>query len=184
MVEVSGQLPEGCELVADAAAVQAAVDRLAAGLQPFVDSEDCVLLTVMLGGMLPTAWITGRLEGDYELDYCHLTRYRGRESGGRLEWKHKPAATMDGRTVLIVDDIYDEGVTLEHLRNECIRLGAARVVTAVLVVKEHGRDQGRRRPDFTGLAVPDRYVFGAGMDYRHRWRHLPAIYALGRDPQT
>ncbi|HHQ13470.1 MAG TPA: hypothetical protein ENK16_00425 [Chromatiales bacterium] len=128
--------------------------------------------------------MAGRLEGNYELDYCHLTRYRGRESGGQLEWVRKPAAAMDGRTVLIVDDIYDEGMTLEHLRNECIRLGAARVVTAVLVAKTHGRDQGRRRPDFTGLTVPDRYVFGAGMDYRHRWRHLPAIYALGQDTQA
>ncbi len=178
MVELRHELPAGVEQVADAAEVQAAVGRLAAGLQPFVDTEDCVLLTVMLGGMIPAAWVAGRLTGDYELDYCHLTRYRGHETGGRLQWRQKPGAKLAGRTVLVVDDIYDEGITLEYLRNECLRLGAARVVTAVLVAKDHGRDAGRRRPDFIGLIVPDRYVFGAGMDYRHRWRHLPEILAL------
>ena len=177
MADAGPKLPEGSELLVDAAGVQAAIDRLAAGLQPFIDTGDCVLLTVMLGGMLPAAWIASRLNGDYELDYCHLTRYRGRESGGELEWKRKPGADLQGRTVLIVDDIYDEGVTLEHLRNECVGLGAARVVTAVLVEKAHGRASGRR-PDLAGLTVPDRYVFGAGMDYRHRWRHLQGIHAL------
>ena len=51
-------------------------------------------------------------------------------------------------------------------------------MTAVLVTKQHDRAAGRRGPDICGVQVLDRYVFGCGMDLEHRWRHLPAIYAL------
>jgi len=168
-------------IVADEAQVRQAYERISAELQPIVFSADCVLLGIMMGGLIPTARIASLLSGDFAMDYCQVSRYRGGLRGGALEWLQPPRIELAGRTVLLVDDIFDEGITLEYVVDACRHLGAARVVSTVLVRKRHQRMAGRSLPDLVGLTVDDRYVFGCGMDYQHRWRHLPAIYALRED---
>ena len=114
-----------------------------------------------------------------QAEYLHATRYRQETTGGILEWKLQPEADMKGRTVLIVDDILDEGTTLCAIADYCLAHGASEVLTAVLVDKEHDR---KARPglkaDFTGLYVEDRFLFGYGMDYKGYWRNAPGIYAV------
>lgn len=165
-------------VVATEADVQRAYERLAAELQAAIFSHDCVLLGVMMGGLIPMARLAGLLSGDFSMDYCQVSRYRGATSGGDLEWLQPPRTDLVGRTVLLVDDIFDEGITLDYVVRACRELGATRVISSVLVRKRHTRVATGTRPDLVGLEVEDRYVFGCGMDYRHRWRHLPAIYAL------
>jgi len=169
------------ELVASEADVRQAYQRLAAELQPSIDADDCVLLGVMMGGLIPMARLAALLSGDYAMDYCHVSRYRGASHGGELEWLQPPHPGLGGRTVLLIDDIFDEGITLDYVVRACRDLGAARVISTVLVRKRHDRVAVATAPDFVGLEVADRYVFGCGMDYRNRWRHLPAIYALRGD---
>lgn len=175
--EQTGHFPDA-EVVATEAEVQAAYERIAAALQPEVFAHECVVLGIMLGGLIPTARLSALLSGDYEMDYCQVSRYRGATRGGDLEWLQAPRTALKGKTVLLIDDIYDEGITLEYVVNACRELGATRVISVVLVRKRHARAVGSIMPDHVGLEVDDRYVFGCGMDYRHRWRHLPAIYAL------
>lgn len=177
MVSQTEGFPPAC-VVATPADVAEAYERLSVGLQAVIDSDDCILLGVMLGGMIPTARLAGMLHGDYGLDHCQVGRYRGTEQGGLPEWVQPPRSDLRGRTVLIVDDIFDEGITLEYATRECYRLGAGKVISSVLVRKRHDRVATDLRPDHIGLEVDDRYVFGCGMDYRHRWRHLPEIWAL------
>ena len=165
-------------VVATAAEVQCAYDKLAAALQVTVDSDDCVLLGIMLGGMLPTARLAAMLHGDYRLDCCQVSRYRGAEQGGALEWLQPPRTELRDRTVLLVDDIFDEGITLDFVTRKCFQFGARHVVSSVLVRKKRVRGVTGMPPDHIGLEVADRYVFGCGMDFRHRWRHLPDIWAL------
>lgn len=181
MAEASTLLPDGAELIVDRDTVDAAIGRMASALQIEIDASDCVVLVVMMGGLVPGARILDQLRGDFELDYCHVTRYAGGQKGGEPTWVHPPGADLRGRTVLVIDDIYDEGITLEYVVRACIEQAAARVLTAVLVTKQHARAAGTREPDISGFSVPDRYVFGCGMDLEHRWRHLPAIYALAEE---
>jgi len=168
-------------VVASEAEVQQAFARLAAGLQPSIDADDCVLLGVMMGGLIPMARLAAMLRGDFAMDYCQISRYRGATHGGELEWLRAPRMGLGGPTVLLVDDTFDEGITLDYAVGACRALGAARVISAVLVRKRHDRAAVETSPDLVGLEVDDRYVFGCGMDYRHRWRHLPEIYALRGD---
>ena len=173
--------PDGfpfADVVATESDVTLAYERLAGALQPIVFNADCVLLGVLMGGLIPLARLASLLTGDYAMDYCQVARYRGGTRGGELEWLQPPRTNLVGKTVLVIDDIFDEGVTLEYVARQCEELGANRVVTTVLVCKRHDRVATDFRPDFCGLEVGDRYVFGCGMDYRHRWRHLPSIYAL------
>jgi hypoxanthine phosphoribosyltransferase len=179
------------EIVHDRAAIARAIaqmavrirDDYAAGVPASRDgaSSRPVFLTVMHGG-LPFAGQLALEIGahglDLELDYLHATRYRGETSGGELVWKHRPATPLRGRRVLLVDDIVDEGHTLATVRAWCMEQGASDVRIAALVVKQHGRCVPGLRADYAGLDVPDRYVFGYGMDYHEQGRNLPAIYAL------
>lgn len=165
-------------VIATAAEVQRAYERLAVPLQAVIDSDDCIVLGIMLGGMIPTARLATMLHGDYLIDYCQVSRYRGTERGGKPEWLQPPHADLQSRVVLLVDDIFDEGVTLDYVSRQCLALGARRVISTVLVRKRHNRVVTDLRPDHVGLDVEDCYVFGCGMDYRHRWRHLPEIWAL------
>ncbi|TWH01921.1 MULTISPECIES: hypoxanthine-guanine phosphoribosyltransferase [Pseudoxanthomonas] len=145
------------------------------------DSFVPVFLTVMHGGMLFAGQLAlelGKRGLDLQFDYMHATRYRGQNQGGELVWKHRPATSLYGRRVLIADDILDEGQTLKEVRRWCIEQGATDVRIAALTVKDHDRCVEGVRADYAGLHLPDRYVFGFGMDYYAQGRNLPAIYAL------
>ncbi len=158
--------------------VEAALDRMAAAIARDLQDRDPLLLCVMLGGMLPASKLVERLQFPFQYDYLHATRYRGGVRGGSLYWLTRPSVAVRDRCVLVVDDILDEGLTLqaivEYLRAE----GAAEVRSAALVTKLHDRRPAEIRVDYSGLDVPDRYVFGYGMDYKDYLRSAAGIYAL------
>jgi hypoxanthine phosphoribosyltransferase len=173
-----GDLPQRAELVASAAEVSLAYDRLAASLQPLVAERPCILMGLLVGGMVTLVQVALRLRGDFTLDVCHVTRYQGEETGGELQWLSMPRCVLAGQTVILIDDICDEGVTLGAVRDFCRTAGARDVLMAVLAHKRRAGVHAGASPDFSGLILEDRYVFGCGMDLRGRWRHLPALYAL------
>lgn len=166
------------DLLYDEQTVMRAVQEIAAQITRELAATDPLALCVMNGGLMLTGWLTARLEFPLQLDYAHVTRYRGATRGGDLEWIARPRTLLKDRCVLLIDDIFDEGLTLASLVAACQELGARQVKTAVLVRKLHDRVKTELDPDFVGLTVPDRYVFGCGMDYKNYLRNLPAIYAI------
>ncbi len=175
---MSLSLPAGSRLIASRQDVEAALDRMAAAITERVGSRELVLLTVMNGGMIPAALLALRLELPIVMDYVHAGRYHGEEGGEELNWRTRPHLDLQGRKVLVVDDILDEGPTLKAIVEHCRSLGAREVYSAVLLDKRHDRRIADARADFIGLVVEDSYLFGFGMDYRGTLRHLPGIYAL------
>jgi hypoxanthine phosphoribosyltransferase len=139
---------------------------------------DPVVLAVMHGGAFAAVELCRRFRFAYEFDFVHVTRYGGGTRGGDVEWRVRPSAALEGRTVLVVDDVLDRGHTLRALHAELERVGVARRRTAVLVVKRVASGAARPKVDYVGVEVDDVYVFGCGMDYGGRWRGLPALYAL------
>ena len=169
------------EVVHDHAAIQRAIAGMAVRIRNDYAGSVPVYLTVMHGGLPFSGALALELGArglDLEFDYLHATRYRGATSGGELMWKHRPATPLRGRRVLLVDDIVDEGHTLGAVREWCRAEGASEVRIAALAVKAHDRCVPGLRADYAGLEVPDRYVFGYGMDYHEQGRNLPAILAL------
>jgi len=159
--------------------IPAAYDALAARIAAEYAALDPLILCVMKGGLVPAAEIFKRLEFAFEFDYLHATRYRGATSGGGLEWRVRPnPASIAGRHLLVIDDILDEGYTLAAIRSELMQLGPASLKVAVFVEKLHDRRAAGAEAEFVGVQVPDRYVFGSGMDYKEYWRQLPGIYAV------
>ena len=169
------------DVVHDRAAIERAIAGMAMRIRNDFAGAVPVYLTVMHGGLPFAAQLAlelGALGLDLEFDYLHATRYRGATSGGTLHWKHRPATPLRGRRVLLVDDIVDEGHTLAEVRDWCRREGAAEVRIAALATKDHNHCVPGLSADYAGLSVPDRYVFGYGMDYYEQGRNLPAIHAL------
>ena len=169
------------EVVFDRAALEQAIERMAADVARDFAGSVPVYLTVMHGGLpfaAQLAMAVGAHGVDLEFDYLHATRYRGATWGGELVWKHRPATPLRGRRVLLADDILDEGHTLLAVRDWCLAEGASEVRIAALAVKQHDRCVAGICADYVGVQVPDRYVFGYGMDFHEQGRNLPAIYAL------
>lgn len=154
-----------------------AYDDLAERIQQATHGTSPVVLAAMVGGMIPAAQLLTRMKMQLEMDYLHATRYRGGTQGHDVEWFRAPGAKLVGRHVVVVDDILDEGYTLAAMLDAVRAAGAASVRSAVLVEKRHARRAPGFEADFVGLEVPDRYVFGCGMDYKGWHRQLPAIYA-------
>ena len=166
------------ELLHDRAAIELAVTRMAQRIRNDFAGARPVFLTVMKGGLFFGAQLALELGIDVEMDYLHATRYRGTAGGSELAWIREPRADVRGRRVLLVDDILDEGPTLVAVREWVRSRGAVEARIAVLCWKRHGRAVPGLVPDYHGLEVPDRYVFGYGMDFHEQGRNLPGIYAL------
>ena len=165
------------DLVHEHATLTAAIERVGREIDATLDGTPAVFLTVMQGALAFAGQLATAIRAPLAFDYVHATRYRGATSGGALLWIKQPAISLAGATVLLVDDILDEGHTLKAIRDFCLEQGAARVLLVVLCEKRHGRGAGLRA-DFVGVEVPDRYVFGYGMDYHEQGRNLAAIYAV------
>jgi hypoxanthine phosphoribosyltransferase len=165
------------ELLCPAERVEAALQRLAVEITASLQYSNPLVLCVMGGGVVFTGNLLPRLSFPLEFDYLHVTRYRGAIRGADVQWRAKPRAEVRGRAVLVLDDILDEGDTLAAIRTQLIQDGAKSFHSAVFVDK----DLGHPKPiaaDFVGLKMPNRYLFGFGMDVNEAWRNLPAIYAL------
>jgi len=168
------------ELIHSAEAVQAAVQRVAQAVNAQLADKNPLVLCVMTGGVIFCGQLLPQLDFPLDFDYLHATRYGPETQGGKISWRIAPWTPVKGRTVLVVDDILDEGVTLAAVEESLRRLGAVEVLTAVFADKQNGK-QKPIAADFIGLTVPDRFVFGFGMDVDGAWRHLPAVYAM-KDP--
>jgi hypoxanthine phosphoribosyltransferase len=163
--------------VCPATAVSDAIARLAREITARLADSFPLVLCVMRGGVIFTGQLLPQLRFPLELDYVEVTRYGVATRGGELSWRIAPSQAVTGRAVLVLDDILDEGHTLAAIREKLVALGASRVFIAVLSEKDTGQPKPVKA-DFTGVKLPNRYVFGCGMDVKGAWRNLPEIYAL------
>ncbi len=171
------QLLEQAELIHSSEVITAAISRLSTEISNSLKHENPIVLCVVSGGIVFAGQLLTQFDFPLELDYVHASRYQNATVGRSLVWQVLPKLNLNNRTILLLDDILDEGVTLKAIQDKCLELGAAKVFCAVLVEKR--LDQAKPiSADFVGLEVPNRYIFGYGMDAYGWWRNLPAIYAL------
>lgn len=177
-IERIRKVSQDADCLATEQQVAQAFDKMAQAITERLQNKLPVVYCVMNGGMFATAELLKRLNFPLEVDYLHATRYRRKTEAGDLHWRVEPEVAMKGRSVLVIDDILDEGATLAAILEHCRAQGAKEVTCAVLVDKKHNRKAIEGfSADFTGLEIEDRYLFGCGMDYQGYLRNLPAIYA-------
>jgi hypoxanthine phosphoribosyltransferase len=168
------------ELIHSESVVQTALTRVAGEICDSLADKNPIVLCVMTGGVIFCGQLLPKLTFPLDFDYLHATRYGPETQGGKISWRMAPWMSVKDRLVLVVDDILDEGITLAAVKDSLLHLGAAQVLLAVFADKANGKSKPISA-DFCGLTVPDRFVFGYGMDVGGAWRNLPAIYAMKED---
>lgn len=170
---------DNARLLYDEEQIAEAIARMAERINERLAGTLPLVFCVMNGGVIFTGHLAPKLRFPLQLEYLHATRYREQLSGADLQWRVKPTIPLAGRTVLILDDIFDEGETLAQIHAWCREQGATEVLTAVLVDKQHDRKTASlQSADFTALYADDKYLFGYGMDYKGYLRNAPGIYAV------
>lgn len=171
------EILHNAELLFSSEQVQTALQQIAARINTDMRDRHPLVLSVMGGAVIFSGQLLPLLDFPLDFDYVHVSRYGDARHGGAMKWKVEPGENVRGRVVLLLDDILDEGHTLSALSERVLALGAARCYSAVFADKQHGRPKPISA-DFVGLSIPNRFVFGYGMDIQGAWRNLPAIYAV------
>jgi len=178
LLEEVQQISGAAHCLHDSAAIMAAYDRMATAITAKLGNSNPLVLSAMIGGLIPTGHLLTRLRFPLQLDYIHASRYRGDIRGGELQWLRQPQIQLKDRVLLIIDDVLDMGITLQELVAACQREGARAVYTAVLVEKDMPDRPGLAHADFTGIKVGNEYLYGHGMDYKTYLRNADGIYAV------
>lgn len=178
-IEEADRVLAESDLLVSESDVVAAIARIAVEMTAELKESNPVLVCCMNGGLAFAGQLLTKLVFPLQVDYVHATRYGHEVNGEALNWRVRPQTELHGRTVVLLDDILDEGVTLAAIAAYCRQQGAAKVMMAVLVEKLHLRKvKPGMRADFTGIEVGDRFLLGYGLDYKGYWRNAPGIYAL------
>ncbi|USE80574.1 hypoxanthine-guanine phosphoribosyltransferase [Cupriavidus gilardii] len=175
--EQARELWANSEEIVSAQNVQQSLDRMAREIADKMGDRFPLVLSVMGGAVVFTGMLLPKLEFPLEFDYIHLSRYNNKTVGGEMQWRVAPRESVKDRTVLVLDDILDEGETMAAIRQRIMDMGAREFYAAVLCEKTLAKAKPMH-PDFCGFTVPDRYVFGCGMDAKGYWRNLGTIRAL------
>lgn len=170
------KIEETAELLFSEADIELAISKMAAKINNVLHAKNPIVLCVMNGGIVISGKLLPLLNFPCTVDTVNASRYRNKTSGGDIKWIHKPESNLKDRCILIIDDILDEGLTLDAIINFCKEQEASEIYSAVLIDK----DIGLKKPvttDFSALTVEDRYLFGYGMDYKGYLRNAAGIYA-------
>ncbi len=162
----------------DEKSVEQGIAELAMKVAADCERDFPLVLCVMNGGLYLTGQLLRHWNFPLTLDYVHATRYRLATLGKNVLWKAYPQNEIQDRDVIIVDDIFDQGYTLEEVKSYCQKHGARRCRSVFLIRKTHDRKKADVQPDYVGLESDDCYLYGAGMDLNGHFRNLSSIYAL------
>jgi hypoxanthine phosphoribosyltransferase len=181
-MQVLDKLPtfmDKAQCLYDMKAIDQALDRMAIEITEQLSDKNPIVMCVMTGALIVTGHLLTRLNFPLQIDYIHATRYRGATRGGDLHWLVLPHCELKNRTILIIDDIMDGGLTLSAIMDYCQQMGAKSVHTAVMINKKREREPGVNfEPDFIGLHTHDKFLFGFGLDYEGYLRNVAGIYAI------
>lgn len=183
-VDRARTLLKNAEEIVSAAEVQKAVARVADALNERFDRNGDesfpLVLGVMGGAVVFVGQLLPQLRFPLEFDYIHVSRYGDDDQGGTVVWKVIPRPNVAGRTIIVLDDILDEGETLAHVKQRLLDMGAAEVLVTVFADKDIKRSKPVKA-DIVGLTIPDQFVVGFGMDVHGYWRNLPGLWAVRDD---
>lgn len=179
LIEIE-QVLEDAECLFNLEDIEKALDKMAFKIEKKLAHTNPLVICVMNGGLMCMGGLIQRLNFPLQIDYLHVTRYEESTTGANdLKWLVYPSKDLEDRTIILVDDVLDGGITLAELKQYCLDEGANSVYSAVLVDKVGARSNGGiMKPDFNGLKADNRYLFGYGMDYKGYLRNVPAIFAM------
>ena len=157
--------------------IHAAIDKVAAEIRAREGGRPLTVIAIMTGSIVFLADLMRKLDQPMRVGVVQTSSYRGGTQRGALTINSDMLLDVEGRDVLLVDDIFDTGHTLNEVIAMIDDLGPKSIKSAVLLLKR-GRQEVKMRPDYVGFEIPDEFVVGYGLDYRDMYRNLPYLAAL------
>ncbi len=158
----------------DEAALQARVREVARDIRQDAGDDAILLLGVLKGAFMFMADLMRQIGGDVTCDFIAVSSYVGTTSSGEVQIKKDVDSPLEGRTVIIVEDIVDTGLTLQYLQGILQKRNPKSLKTACLLSKP-SRRKAEVPVDYIGFEIEDKFVVGYGLDFNERYRNLPYI---------
>jgi hypoxanthine phosphoribosyltransferase len=147
----------------------------------FQEEKDLLMVGILKGAFAFYADLCRAIRLPITVDFLVVTSYRSRSTtSGKVKIVTDLTEEVKGRTVLIVEDIVDSGLTLESLIKTFSKKKPKQIVTCALLSKPERR-QVKVPVDYVGFEIPDTFVVGYGLDYQQKYRNLPYLASLERD---
>lgn len=157
--------------------IQDSINKVAAEIHAHESGKQLTVIAIMTGSIVFLADLMRKLDLPMRVGVVQTSSYKGGTTRGALTINSDMMLDVAGRDVLLVDDIFDTGHTLEKVIEMIDELRPKSVKSAVLLLKR-GRQEVKMRPDYVGFEIPDEFVVGYGLDYRDMYRNLPYLAAL------
>lgn len=151
--------------------------ELAKSIREDYAGKNALLVAVLKGSVVFLADLMRELGNGFPIDFMAVNSYDGNRSTGAVEIRLDLGTNVEGRDVLIVEDIVDTGLTLQYLLGVIRARGPSSVKVAALLFKPKAF-QGNERPDYIGFELPNEFVVGYGMDLDEEWRNLKYVGIL------
>ena len=165
------------EVLIDSAAIEARVVELGAQLTEDYQGRDPVLVSVLKGSLVFLADLMRAMDLPSSIDLMEVSSYAGTETSGQVRILKDLSKSIEGRDVVVVEDIIDTGLTLNYLLRYLGERKPASIKIICLLDKP-ARRLAEIPIDYRGFTIPDRFVIGYGLDYEERYRNLPYIGVL------
>ena len=154
------------------------VNSLAKKIEKDYNDKEFIMIGLLKGSISFMVDLMKKIDLDFSIDFMVASSYgSGTESSGKVKLKHEGVLPVEGKHILIVEDVIDSGNTLNFISNYLITKGAKSVRVAVLCDKP-SRRKIPFTPDYIGTEIPDVFVVGYGLDYNEKYRNLPYIGVL------
>jgi hypoxanthine phosphoribosyltransferase len=164
------------KILVSAEHIQASVEKLAAEIREREGKRPLTVIAIMTGSIVFLADLIRKLDMPLRVGVVQTSSYRG-TARGTLSINAEMMPDIAGRDVLLVDDIFDTGRTLQEVIASLDGFRPRSLRSAVLLLKR-GRQEVALRPDYVGFEIPDEFVVGYGLDFNDQFRNLPHLAAL------
>ena len=154
--------------------IQKRISELAKEIDEFYQNEEIVVISVLKGAVFFTVDLVKKMKTPIILDMIQVSSYQGTESTGNVIMKKDLSLSIEGKKVLVVEDIIDTGYTLKYLKEYLESLNPKEVKIAVLLDKAERR-KANIKVDYTGYVIPNKFVVGYGFDIDDKYRNIPYI---------
>lgn len=162
------------EVLINEAKLQKRIEELAIKIEKDYEGKEIVLLGI-LKGSVPFLWeLAKRIKNDMQLEFIEVSSYEGTESTGKIKLNKDIGSSIEGKDVIIVEDIIDTGRTLTYLKQHILEKKPNSLKIATLLSKPSRRIM-KLDVDYIGFQIEDKFVVGFGLDYNQKYRNLPYI---------
>ena len=153
------------------------IDELAKEIMKDYKKEDLIFVGILRGAAVFLVELAKKIKNNVEFEFIQVASYDGEQNTGVITLKQEILGNLEGKNVVIIEDIIDTGLTLEYLK-EYIKKFKPKSVKICTLLSKPSKRVVDLKVDYIGFQIPDEFVVGYGLDYNQRYRNLPYIGKL------